>query len=133
MALISNFKLHDLHKSTKPITLSNELGWSVEVLCTGTRPLSQRRMCVLGCSLGGHWFRPPGIFTDEMVVLILLARKNPQYYSIVNVPYEHGKSRTWYDDWDTRVVDFYKGVVIDLFLLQVSSTMPIFLECLQEF
>ena len=126
MALLSNVKLRGLHNSTKPITLSNELGWSVEVLCTGTRPLSQRRMCVLGCSLGGHWFRPPKIFTDKMVVLILLARKNPQHYSIVNVPYEQGKSKTWYDDWDTRVVDFYKSVVKELFSLEVSATMPIF-------
>ena len=68
-----------------------------------------------------------------MVVLILLARKNPQYYSIVNVPYEQGKSKTWYDDWDTRVVDFYKSVVKELFSLEVSATMPIFLECRLEF
>ena len=133
MELISNVKLHDLHGSTKPITISNELGWCVKVLCTGTLPLAQRRLCVLGCSLGGTWFQPPKMFTDEMVVLILLARKDPQYYSIVNIPYEHGKSKTWYADWDTRVVDFYKGVVRDLFSLNVSSMMPIFLECQLEF
>ena len=133
MPILSNVTLQDLQESTKPITLPSELGWSVEVLCTGTTPLSQRRLCVLGCSLGGHWFRPPKIFTDKMVVVILLARKTPQHYSIVNVPYEQGKSKTWYDDWDTRVVDFYKSVVRDLFSLNVSSMMPIYLECQLEF
>ena len=126
MPILSNVTLQDLQESTKPITLPSELGWSVEVLCTGTTPLSQRRLCVLGCSLGGHWFRPPKTFTDEMVVLTLLARKDPQHYSIVNVPYEHGKCASWYADWDTRLVDFYKTVVKDLFSLKVSSKVPIF-------
>ena len=126
MPILSNVILQDLSESTQPITLPSELGWSVKVLCTGTTPLSERRLCVLGCSLDGHWFRPPKTFTDEMVVLILLARKDPQYYSIVNVPYEHGKCASWYADWDTRLVDFYKTVVKDLFSLKVSSKMPIF-------
>ena len=108
MPSLSNITLQDLPESTQPITVPSELGWSVQVLRTGTTPLSQRRLCVLGCSLGGQWFHPPKTFTDEMVVLILLARTDPQYYSIVNVPYQHGKCATWYADWDTRLLDFYK-------------------------
>ena len=54
----------DLSESTQPITLPSELGWSVKVLCTGTTPLSERRLCVLGCSLGGR----PGVAVTEMMI-----------------------------------------------------------------
>ena len=63
--------------SKEPITLDNACheDWSVQILCTGTAYPAQRRLCVVGCCLGGHWWRPPADFTDTMVLLVLMPKK----------------------------------------------------------
>ena len=51
------------------------MGWSVQLLCTGTALLSERRLCVVGYSLSGAWFRPPACFTEKMALFVLLLKK----------------------------------------------------------
>ena len=72
------------------MTLANacHMGRSVQLLCTGTALLSERRLCVVGYSLSGAWFRPPACFTEKMVLFVLLLKKDPLHYSIGNVPYK---------------------------------------------
>ena len=109
--------------STEPITLPNacHMGWTVQVLCTGTALLSERKLCVMGCCLEGHWFRPPAYFTDKMVVLVLLPE------SIINVPCKESMRKSWYEKWNTEFVDVYKVLVTELFSRGVSSNSTVFL------
>ena len=91
-----------------PIPTACHDGWSVAFLITGAKPLSERRLCIIGCCLGGGWFRPPTDFTDQMVILLLLPKKKPKHYSIVDIPYKKGISETRYADWNTEAVNLYK-------------------------
>ena len=130
MALLPQAQLHRILGSKQPITLPNawHMGWSVQVLCTGPAVLSERRLCVVGSSLGGHWFRPPANFTDKMVLLILRPNNKPdRHYSIANIPFLKSRSDTWYADWNTGIVNVYKNLVKELFSLRVSSNAPVFL------
>ena len=115
-----------------PIPTACHDGWSVAFLITGAKPLSERRLCIIGCCLGGGWFRPPTDFSDQMVILLLLPKKTPQHYSIVDIPFEKGKSKTWYADWNTETVTVYRNLVRHLFSLGVSSQSPVFLVCQLE-
>jgi len=127
MALLSSADVHRMFVSTTPITPSNALhdGWSVQLFCTGTGSLSERRLCVVGSSLGGLWFLPPVYFTDSMVIIVLVPKKDPLHYSIVDEPYERGVASTWFAEWNTEVVDMYKCVVSDLWSLGVSNASPV--------
>ena len=110
-----------------PIPTACHDGWSVECLLTGITPLSERRLCIIGCCLGGGWFRPPTDFSDQMVILLLLPKKSPQHhYSIVDIPFEKSKSKTWYADWNMEIVTVYRNLVRHLFSLGVSSQSPVF-------
>ena len=122
MAILSQAEVHRMLDSTEPITLPNacHMGWTVQVLCTGTALLSERKLCVMGCCLEGHWFRPPAYFTDKMVVLVLLPE------SIINVPCKESVRKSWYEKWDTEFVDVYKVLVTELFSLGVSSKSTVF-------
>ena len=130
MELLPETELIRILGSTQPITLRNarHMGWCVQVLCTGTAELWERRLCVVGSSLGGHWFRPPATFTDKMVLLILCPKDKPnRHYSIANIPYIQSRSDTWYADWNTGIVNVYTNLVKELFSLRVSSNAPVFL------
>ena len=130
MELLPETELNRILGSKQPITLRNakHMGWSVQVLCTGTAELWERRLCVVGSSLGGHWFRPPANFTDKMVLLILCPKDKPdRHYSIANIPYIKSRSDTWYADWNTGIVNVYTNLVKELFSLRVSSNAPVFL------
>ena len=121
MAILSQADVHRMLGSTQPMSLSNTYcnGWSVQALCTGTALLSERRLCVVGCCLDGHWFRPPAYFTNKMILLILLPKtENSSHHSIVNVPYKQVIA---------NVVTVYKVLVTELFALGVSSYSSVFL------
>ena len=129
MAILSQADVHRMLDSTHPISLSNTYvnGWSVQVLCTGSALLSERRLCVVGCCLDGNWFRPPAYFTDQMVILILLPKTDTSlHFSIVNVPYEQGNSKSWCAMWNTDVVNVYRVLVTEFFDLGVSSCSSVF-------
>ena len=118
--------------SKEPITLDNACheNWSVQILCTGTADPAQRRLCVVGCCLGGHWWRPPAYFTDTMVLLVLRPKKvkkgGKAHYSIVDIPYKQGERHTWYAGWNRKVVELYTSLVKNIFALGVSSKSPVF-------
>ena len=115
--------------SKEPITLDNACyeNWSVQILCTGTADPAHRRLCVVGCSLGGDWYRPPAYFTDTMVLLVLRPKKGTTHYSIVDIPYKQGDRHTWCARWNRKVVELYTSVVKNMFALGVSSQSPVFL------
>ena len=127
MALVSSDDLFTMLVSNDPMPLSRacHAGWSVQLFCTGDRGLGERRLCVVGTGFGGTWFLPPVYFTDSMVILVLMPKKDPLHYSIVDKPYERGVASTWFAEWNTEVVDMYKCVVSDLWSW-VSPTHRLF-------
>ena len=124
MAILSRAELHRMLDSTEPITLPNacHMGCTVQVLCTGTALLSERKLCVMGCCLEGHWFRPPAYFTDKMVVLVILPES-----IINNAACKEIVRKTWYEKWNMEFVDVYKVLVTELFSYGVSSNSTVFL------
>ena len=78
MALVSEADLFRLSISDglMPLRKACHDGWSVQLFCTGSLDMTKRRLCVMGPSIGGQWFRPPAYFTDTMVIVMLMPKKN---------------------------------------------------------
>ena len=92
-----------------------EKSWRVRLVCTGSLPLQERSILVVGSTLGGWVPSFPVGYSDQLVIMILMPKSGKiQHYSICNCPYITGQSATWRADVDLDAIATYVEVLKDL-------------------